>query len=345
MLDRISQRLLTLLQFTRMALVFTAISNSLCTLLLAMRRELGPEVSVVRNIDWQRPVLVALISIGLYGYGMSLNDIIDRRRDRQLAAHRPLPSGRIALSTAHIICGLLILMALVAGTLYARRSPAGWLSLLLVLWTAFLITFYDFAGKYLVAAGLLTLGLIRFFHAVIPAPDPPLLWHPLLLFTHVSILSAVAYSWEEKRPPLTPIHWWAVLGGVAMIDILAIAIVWWNSGRTEAVIAIAWRPGLLLPIALAALFVVIAAIIKRRSATSRQAGQTLMLMGLLWLIAYDSAFVAVYVGVRYALALLLLLPLSYLMVQLMRWWSRLLSLSQPPDYKRVRSGPEVPSQP
>ena len=80
MLDRISQRLLTLLQFTRMALVFTAISNSLCTLLLATRRAVGPEGSVVEALSWQRVVLVALISIGLYGYGMALNDIIDRRR-------------------------------------------------------------------------------------------------------------------------------------------------------------------------------------------------------------------------------------------------------------------------
>jgi hypothetical protein len=56
---------------------------------------------------------------------------------------------------------------------------------------------------------------------------------------------------------------------------------------------------------------------------------------------YDSAFVGVYISPRYALPLLLLLPLSYLMVQMMRWWSRILSLSGPPDYKRVRSGPPV----
>src|SRR6266699_629350 len=201
MLDRISQRLLTLLQFTRMALVFTAISNSLCTLLLATRRQVGGEGSVLEALHWDRVVLVALISIGLYSYGMALNDIIDRRRDRQLAAHRPLPSGRIALATAHVICGALFLMALVAGFIYARKTGAtGWMSLVLVLWTVLLIAFYDFAGKYLVAVGLLTLGLIRFFHAIIPAPELPLLWHPLLLFTHVSILSAVAYWWEEKRP-------------------------------------------------------------------------------------------------------------------------------------------------
>src|SRR3989440_5054273 len=232
MLDRISQRLLTFLQFTRMALVFTAISNSLCTLLLATRGQVGPEGSVLEALHWDRVILVALISIGLYGYGMALNDIIDRRRDRQLAAHRPLPSGRIALATAHVICAALFLVALVVGFIYARKTGAtGWMSLVLLLWTVFLIAFYDFAGKYLVAVGLLTLGLIRFFHAIIPAPELPLLWHPLLLFTHVSILSAVAYWWEEKRPELTAAHWAAVLGGVGMVDILAVSIVWWAHQR------------------------------------------------------------------------------------------------------------------
>src|SRR2546423_15515205 len=144
MLDRISQRLLTLLQFTRMALVFTAISNSLCTLLLATRRQVGGG-SVVEKLNWQHVLLVALISIGLYGYGMALNDIIDRRRDRQLAAHRPLPSGKIALATAHVICAALFLMALVAGFIYARKTgTTGWMSLVLLLWTVFLIAFYDF---------------------------------------------------------------------------------------------------------------------------------------------------------------------------------------------------------
>ena len=329
-----------------MALVFTAISNSLCTLLLATRRQVGESGSLLDVLSAQRVILVALISIGLYSYGMALNDIIDRRRDRQLAAHRPIPSGRIPLATAHVICAALFLMALVAGFIYARRTPNGWISLVLLLWTVFLIAFYDFAGKYLVAVGLLTLGLIRFFHAIIPAPDPPLLWHPLLLFTHVSILSAVAYWWEEKRPELTAAHWFAVLGGVAIIDILAVSIVLARGAQTglgkEAPDV---HPGLLLPIGLALLFVVIAWRIRKRSPTSRQAGQTLMLTGLLWLIVYDSAFAMVYVGWRYALALLALLPLSYLMVQFMRWWSKLLSLSQPPDYKRVRSTAEVPTQP
>ena len=43
----------------------------------------------------------------------------------------------------------------------------------------------------------------------------PLLWHPLLLLNHVTILSTVAYLWEQKRPALTKLHWWAVSGCLA----------------------------------------------------------------------------------------------------------------------------------
>jgi len=49
---------------------------------------------------------------------MTLNDIIDLRRDRQLAPQRPLPSGRVGMITAHVICGLLMLLALGGGAVY-----------------------------------------------------------------------------------------------------------------------------------------------------------------------------------------------------------------------------------
>jgi 4-hydroxybenzoate polyprenyltransferase len=338
MLDRFSQRLLTLLQFTRMALVFTAVSNSLCTLQLSLRHETPAEVSILSRLDMRQVGLVALASIGLYGFGMSLNDIIDRRRDRQLAAHRPLPSGRIGLSAAHVVCGSLLLLACAAGAVYSKLSAAGVMSFSLVIWTALLITFYDFAGKYLVAPGLLTLGLIRFFHAVIPAPQLPLLWHPLLLFNHVAILSAVAYAWEEKRPTLTRLHWWAVLGGVAFVDVMSISIVWWKSVKEPGSPGLWIVPGLALPLALVPVFGLVAWQIRRSSDSPRQAGQTLMLYGLLWLIAYDSAFVAGYVGPTYGLVHLMLLPVSYLLVQFMRWWAKLVLLSQQPTYKRARNG-------
>lgn len=330
-LSSISARLLPVLQLTRMALVFTAIADSTCGLLLraAQRRDLFGG-RLIENLDVYQLIATAVISVGLYGFGMSLNDIIDRRRDSQIAAHRPLPSGRIGVVTAHVICSLLAIAALLGGGYFLLRGAHGWATLVLVIATGLLITFYDVAGKYLVAPGLISLGLIRFFHSIIPAPELPLLWHPLLLLNHVAILSTVAYRWEQKRPALTPLHWWAVGGTLAVIDAAAITIT--ALARPQSVRI---TPALAWPLAAAAAFVILAAIIARSMRGRREAGQTLMLYGLLWLIVYDAAFVAAYVNPIAAALLLLLLPVAYLSVQLMRWWSKLITASQRPDYKRA----------
>jgi 4-hydroxybenzoate polyprenyltransferase len=341
MLGSISQRLLTLLQLTRMALVFTAVADGMCTLLLSTC--LGPHGRWTQSLSVWQIFWAAAVSAGLYGFGMSLNDIIDRRRDQQLAASRPLPSGRIGLTTAHVVCGVLLLLALAGGVFYSLSRPeqAGggsrsWMSLILVVFTAMLISFYDLAGKYLVAPGLISLGLIRFFHAAVPAPYLPLLWHPLLLLNHVTILSTVAYHWEEKRPALTPRQWLAVFGGLLAVNGVAIGFI---ASRHDA-----WpppplrvEPALLAPLIAAAVFVGIAFAIRRRSANSRDAGQKLMLYGLLWLIVYDACFVGGFVRDWLAtLGVLLLLPIAYFSVRVMRWWSKLLSVSQKPQFKRAQ---------
>ncbi|HEX4124939.1 MAG TPA: UbiA family prenyltransferase [Tepidisphaeraceae bacterium] len=337
MLTVLSRRLLPLLQLTRMALVFTAIADSFTEAILLSA---SPRAGGIggQALDPFRLLAIAAMSIGLYGFGMSLNDIIDRRRDRQMNATRPLPSGRVGIVTAHLICTLLGVGGCGAAGIYWALTGS-WQSLVLVVWTGLLITFYDFSGKYLVAPGLITLGLIRFFHALAPAPEVPVIWHPLMLLNHVTILSAVGYYWEQKRPPLTKAHWWAVLGGLAGIDLLAIGVAAALSMHRGLGIVQGLRltPALALPAAAAAAFVFIAWLIRRQTGESRQSGQSLMLYGLLWLIVYDATFVAAYVSWIDALLLLLLLPAAYLSVQLMRWWSKLVSASQRPQFKRARA--------
>src|ERR1700716_730650 len=115
----LSRRLLSMLQLTRMALVFTAIADTQCELLLGWTMRRGGSGSLL-DLPAAQILCIVLVSVGLYGFGMSLNDIIDRRRDAQLAAGRPLPSGRIGLVTAHVICIMLALTALVAGGIYAK---------------------------------------------------------------------------------------------------------------------------------------------------------------------------------------------------------------------------------
>jgi hypothetical protein len=323
MLSALSQRLLPVLQLTRMALVFTAISNAYCTMLLRWNG-LHADANLL---------CVTGISVGLYGFGMSLNDIIDRRRDRQIAAHRPIPSGRLGVLTAHTICSFLGLGAVACSILYARITGL-WMSPVLVVAAGLLITFYDMAGKYLVAPGLISLGLIRFLHALAPAPGIPVLWHPLLLLTHVTILSTVCYLWEQKRPPLTKIHWWSVMGGLCVIDAMVIVIVL-EHGPSDGLQRLRLTPWLALPAAAVAGFAALAFWTWRHSASRREAGQRLMLYGLLWLIVYDVCFVAAYVGWFPAALMLLFLPMAYFSVQLMRWWSTVRAISQTPEFKRA----------
>ena len=327
----LSHKLLPLLQLTRMALVFTAIADAACSFLLLHRLHLNA-------LPWHELGCVVGISVGLYGFGMSLNDIIDRRRDGTVAPHRPLPSKRMGVTTAHLVCSGLFMLAMVSAAAYSYFTGI-WFSLGLAIFTGLLIYFYDVAGKYLVAMGLLSLGLIRFFHCLIPAPQLPVLWHPLLLLNHVAVLSAIAYYLEEKRPALTRSHWWTVLGGLAMLNAAVIAIVAtrradrdgsWTSDLNIA-------PVLLWPAGAAVAFGLLAAWIVRRSATGREAGQQLMLYGLLWLIVYDAAFTGAYVTWQAALAIALLLPVAYLSVQLMRWWSAVVAISQRPAYKRAET--------
>jgi hypothetical protein len=94
---------------------------------------------------------------------------------------------------------------------------------------------------------------------------------------------------------------------------------------------------LLGPLCAVLVFVFLAILIRRRHANEREAGQTLMLSGLLWLIVYDASFVTEYAGVREGILILMLLPMAYFSVIVMRWWSTLILLSQKPTFKRVET--------
>ncbi|HEY0009752.1 MAG TPA: UbiA family prenyltransferase, partial [Tepidisphaeraceae bacterium] len=263
---------MTLLQFTRIALVFTAISNGWAAMLLQSR-------ATGEGITPAYAMAQTLVSIGLYAFGMALNDVIDRRRDSQVAAHRPLPSGRLTVPAAHFVCALLALIALAGGAWMAIEHPGQWISLGVLLGTLALIIFYDFAGKYLVAMGLLSLGLIRFFHASIAAPTLAIPWHAILLLLHVTILSTVCYGLEDKRPRLTRRHWASVSSGlVLVIGILLTLLITRRGGDfSQWQAALSVKPGLIFPAIAAAGFVVLAALIIRRTPDSRTAGRTLML--------------------------------------------------------------------
>lgn len=82
------------LKLFRFPLVFTAMADSATGYFLSFK---GYEFSLqaFRTLG-----LLALTSAGLYSFGMALNDIADRTRDREIAPGRVLPSGRISPPSA-----------------------------------------------------------------------------------------------------------------------------------------------------------------------------------------------------------------------------------------------------
>src|SRR5262245_6322048 len=91
------------LKLFRFPLVFTAIADSAAGYLIAS--------TVVQP---SAMILLALSSTGLYFFGMALNDIVDRDRDRQIAPNRVIPSGRLTLKAAKIAAFLALFVSLIS---------------------------------------------------------------------------------------------------------------------------------------------------------------------------------------------------------------------------------------
>jgi hypothetical protein len=223
-----------------------------------------------------------------------------------------------------------------------QRWGGSSLSLSLIVVTLAFIWFYDVAGKYLVGLGLVTLGLVRLCQSLVPSlqdmpPYHPLVWQPLWLLNHVALLSAVCYAWEEKRPVLNIRHWLGVLLCLGAIDAGMIWLIGAGGGSGTFVDNLHLDLRLLAPAAATLGFVLLARQVRRRCPTRREAGQATMLYGLLWLIIYDAIFAGLWAHWAAGVGILLLLPVAYFSVKVMRWWSKLLAASQRPEFKRAGS--------
>lgn len=79
------------------------------------------------HVDWPAPALwwAILASLGFYGAGMVLNDVVDVEIDREERPGRPLPSGRIGLRAAVTAVNLLFSLGALAAcsTAVVARSP------------------------------------------------------------------------------------------------------------------------------------------------------------------------------------------------------------------------------
>lgn len=134
------ERAHALLELMRPANLFTAAADSVAGSAVAGSAPL--------------PGLV-LSSMALYGGGVVFNDIFDRRLDAAERPERPLPSGRVSLSTSILFGGLLWAGGIAAGW---SISPVSGMLALLVAATALI---YDVWAKHSSLFGPVFMGLCR----------------------------------------------------------------------------------------------------------------------------------------------------------------------------------------
>ncbi len=128
--------MISVLKLFRFPLVFTAIADSAAGYLLTFAGG-APDGRVV--------ICLALASAGLYCFGMAMNDVADRERDKTLNPGRVLPSGKLTVTQAVLAAGAALGVSLVAVVIAPAESLVGRLAC----WGAMVafILAYDFGPK------------------------------------------------------------------------------------------------------------------------------------------------------------------------------------------------------
>jgi 4-hydroxybenzoate polyprenyltransferase len=101
------------------------------------------------------PFWLVAATIGLYGGGVVMNDVFDSKLDAVERPERPIPSGRVALSSAATLGISLLLSGIVCAFLFNALSG------IIAIVVALLTILYNRFAKHHVFWGPLTMGLCR----------------------------------------------------------------------------------------------------------------------------------------------------------------------------------------
>ena len=285
---------MTAIQLTRLTMGFGAVADIWFVILLTQGR--AEYVYVPVHSMELAPALVvgAIVAIGLFAYGASLNDVLDARHDSAFSPDRPIPAGRIKVGQAVVVTVGSLIVAVLAG------AQLGTWALRITLLASAAILFYNAAGKYVPAVGLVTLGLIHAAHMFIPNHQLTFTLPVWLVMTHSVGIAATVHVLEDKRPRLTRrtvialflawVGWSAIiLGGGA-----------WGGGLWPA--DAEW-PQAMWPIAAVVGFMAIGWW-KASSATGRAAAEKLKRYGAMWHGLYGAGWLAAVGLGQQAIALL-----------------------------------------
>ncbi|MBB6430652.1 hypothetical protein [Algisphaera agarilytica] len=215
-----------LLGMTRLGLVLSTVSGAwlMTYLAFAIEPEAHRNAELIRlGLGW------ALLAAGGTALGLSvcavaLNDVLDRRQDRALALDaagddKPVAEGRVSVRAATAVAiGALLVAVFSAGAL-------GQTSFRLAVLLGAGVLFYNFAGRFVPAVGIVTIGLLHGLMMAVPNPETGFAWPVWLTLSHVMACGLVRHHLENKRPRLKPRDIWAVLLGWGFWSLMILLLI------------------------------------------------------------------------------------------------------------------------
>ncbi len=276
-------RLLGALQLVRLSLAVGAVGDLWLAVLLSRADPAFAALPVCRMPLIQALAVAAVVAVGLYAFGASLNDLMDIRHDRAFSPDRPLPAGRIRSGHAVVVTVSSLMVAVIAANFFGQAA------LLTMVVVAAAILFLNAAGKHFPGVGLLTVGVVHAGHMLIPNQQLTFTLPLWLAMVHAVAVHTAVYRLEEKRPPITGRSVLVLVVGLVAASAVLLARGEWNqetgvtAGRHAAVLA--------FPILAVAGFVVVARW-KSRSSPAASAAEKLLRYGSLWQVVYGVAWMA-----------------------------------------------------
>lgn len=300
-------RLATAIQLTRLTIAFGAVSDIWFVILL-LRSGMGrgrpvdpagvvgavgpvPPLAPLETAAVAVPAVAALplpaallagavIAVGLFAYGASLNDVMDVRHDATFTPDRPIPAGRIGHAQA---------MVVTVGSLIIAVLAAAWIgtwSVCITLLVAAGLLFYNATGKYIPAVGVVTMGLVHAGHMFIPAEDLSFTWPVWMVMTHATAVAAIVHVLEDKRPRFDRRGVVLAVTGWLFWSLVLLWMARAGGGQWPADVP-AWRVS--LPLAIGLAFVIVARH-KTSGLEGRRAAEKLRRYGAMWQALYGAAW-------------------------------------------------------
>ncbi len=219
------ERLSPVLRLSRVSTAFAVVANAWFVILWTRHETAeATHAALLAEPLWLLLASSAANALGLFGFGMALNDILDLRRDRALKPDRPLASGAAGMDTAVMLVTSALIVAVLGAT------PFGIRAVLMTILLAGAILVFNGAARFVPAFGFVSYGLIYSGHMLVPNSHLSFLVPVWLVFTLMTAISAAAHVLGRKMPPVSSRAWLTTVAGWSA---WSAALVWLGWSRNK----------------------------------------------------------------------------------------------------------------